>query len=335
MEEHVTHFSIFNIPMEAYDRVSSFISDQKKYHRGSFQRVSLLCDVIGMEYKSEFLEQIKKVLLRTAITPFYDMTYASDSVGVKSNALLCRFEVFFDVGSNFNNVDPHFQGCTISVDYEAILNGRRAKQDKEDNMGEHHHMHMPWEIRSNICYSVIPKITDVEVFDDGLITVKITFADGTHTTATCSENDDFDFEVGIGICIGKRALGSKFNSMVDKAVKLYTKTQEEKLKKSVEEIEELKRAIHKEQKRVERIKRREERERQETIDILAEAIKKAHETGGETEEAAVIQRFADKVSRDKAILKLREEGHSFADISRKVGCSAKTVTRVVRDKNKG
>lgn len=332
MAEPQTHFEIFNIPMSYYVDASSFI--EKERRSSSFRLVSSLCDVLHIDYRTEILRNIKPIFTLNILTRPFDMTYSSKSVLLRADAERDVFSIEFDVDSVYNSIKQEYEGRKVYFDYQHVANMRLAKKNKEDNMGEHYHMPTPWEIRNNVLFVTIPKITDVEVFDDGLITVKVTFEDGTHTTATCSENDDFDFEVGIGICIGKRALGSKFNSMVDKAVKLYTKTQEEKLKKSVEEIEALKRAIHKEQKRVERIKRREERERQETIDILAEAIKKAHETGGETEEAAVIQRFADKVSRDKAILKLREEGHSFADISRKVGCSAKTVSRIVRDKNK-
>lgn len=49
--------------------------------------------------------------------------------------------------------------------------------------------------------------------------------DGTKTRATCGENDEFDIQVGISVCLGKRIFGKKIlEKMANNAQVQYPKT---------------------------------------------------------------------------------------------------------------
>lgn len=63
----------------------------------------------------------------------------------------------------------------------------------------------------------LPAVKKVEVYNNRV--VKVTFIDDTFTKSICSENDNFDLDVGITICALKRLLGT--NS--DDATKQYNK----------------------------------------------------------------------------------------------------------------
>lgn len=189
----------------------------------------------------------------------------------------------------------------------------------------------------------VPAIMKVELFEDGLATIKVTFVDDSSTTATCSVNDEFDFDVGVGICIAKRALGNQFNKLIEKAGKIYEKQILEEHKKSMEEAEKAKREKRKAEKRLKKIARREEEWRQEQIDILAAAIKKAREETGSEEvthkdvfkiAAHMVKQSHERDERNKKILELHEAGKRNAEIAREVGVSKTTVGRVLRDSNK-
>lgn len=63
-------------------------------------------------------------------------------------------------------------------------------------------------------------ISDVQTYNDRV--VKVTFADGTFTKSVCSENDKFDLDVGITICLVKRMMAGdhpeeatkKYNNLI-------------------------------------------------------------------------------------------------------------------------
>lgn len=50
----------------------------------------------------------------------------------------------------------------------------------------------------------IPMVSRVDTYNNKV--VKVTFMDGTFTKAVCSENDEFNLDVGISICLTKRML---------------------------------------------------------------------------------------------------------------------------------
>ena len=189
----------------------------------------------------------------------------------------------------------------------------------------------------------VPDILKVEFFDQGLPTIKVTFFDGTHTTATCKENDVFDFDVGLGICLAKRAVGPKFNRMIEKAHKLYIRQKEAKLKAAMEHEEKAKREIRKAQKKVQKTARKEAEWRQEQIDILAQAIKKAREDSGSEEvthkdvfkiAASMIKKADDRKDRNKKILELRAQGKTYKEIAKELHVSKSTIGEVIREANK-
>ena len=189
----------------------------------------------------------------------------------------------------------------------------------------------------------LPDISDIEVFDTGLKTIKITFDDGTSTTATCSQNDIFDLDTGIGVCLAKRAIYGNFNGLVAKAVKIYNR----KLDAEEREVRERSAAIAREKKKAEkrlaRINRRYKREKAEAIDIIAEAIKTSLTSDGIVDiEGSVLKMATDSVKKMvkehkcahiNDILELKEQGMTNKAIAEKLGISESSVRKVVRNEN--
>lgn len=66
-------------------------------------------------------------------------------------------------------------------------------------------------------------VTKVRTFGNPVNTVKLEFNDGTSSTAVCSENDEFNLDVGIGLCIAKRVIGPDFINAITRAKKLYVR----------------------------------------------------------------------------------------------------------------
>ena len=115
-------------------------------------------------------------------------------------------------------------------------------------------------------------IVDVRVYDK---TVVVIFADKTKTSAVLDEVDTFTVEQGISVCITKKLLGddgnSLYNKLVTRALKVIKrkqKAEEAAVKKKEEEkkAREIKKA---------RAERRKAKKREESINIQAEAIKRA------------------------------------------------------------
>jgi hypothetical protein len=119
---------------------------------------------------------------------------------------------------------------------------------------------------------LIPDITDVRVYDN---TVVVKFADRTKTSAVLDSEDTFSLEQGISICITKKLLGedgsSLYNKLITRALKVIKrkhKAEEDaaKKKEADNKARELKKA---------RSERRKAKKREESINIQAEAIKRA------------------------------------------------------------
>ena len=87
--------------------------------------------------------------------------------------------------------------------------------------------------------------------------MKVTFADGTLTRAVCSENDNFDLDVGITICILKRLLGKNghkiYNDLIRDAHKTLDLQAQEAERIRAEKIREAARRRKAEEKRKEKI----------------------------------------------------------------------------------
>jgi hypothetical protein len=115
-------------------------------------------------------------------------------------------------------------------------------------------------------------IVDVRVYDK---TVVVIFADKTKTSAVLDEVDTFTVEQGISVCITKKLLGedggSLYNKLITRALKVIKRKQKAeddaaKKKEADKKARELKKA---------RAERRKAKKREESINIQAEAIKRA------------------------------------------------------------
>ena len=77
-----------------------------------------------------------------------------------------------------------------------------------------------------------PKPVKVETYNDRV--VKVTFEDGSFTKSVCSDNDTFDLDVGITICILKRAMGKDghklYNNMMRDIHKIMDENEKDKEK---------------------------------------------------------------------------------------------------------
>ena len=117
-------------------------------------------------------------------------------------------------------------------------------------------------------------MTNIQVFGN---TVKVTFSDGTSTTAVCSENDAFSLETGIGICIGKKVMGNDFLGSIRRGVKFYERIQKRdaKEKKDREELERIRK--NKIRKAIKHRQLRRERRINELAEAFVRAQKKREE----------------------------------------------------------
>ena len=95
----------------------------------------------------------------------------------------------------------------------------------------------------------LPKITNIEMYNDRV--VKVTFDDGSFTKSVCQENDVFDLDVGITICLIKKMLdagkgnGTRiYNDIIRDAHKLINDKENEKMAKKMEK-EKAKKKTHK------------------------------------------------------------------------------------------
>ena len=119
---------------------------------------------------------------------------------------------------------------------------------------------------------LMPDIKDVRVYDN---TVVVMFTDKTKTSAVLDSEDTFSLEQGISICLTKKLLGedghSIYNKLIEHGLKVIKHTKKateaaEKNKIAEKQARALKKA---------RSERRKEKKREETINMHAEAYKRA------------------------------------------------------------
>lgn len=141
---------------------------------------------------------------------------------------------------------------------------------------------------SKVCCSkdILPDIIDVSAIEsDGLPKVVIVkFADGTIQKAVLSNNDIWhsSLEQGISICITKKLLDMKagngssiYNKIVNRGVKIYSKSQKEKARKAEEEETQKKRDEKAAEKKRKKKQKREAEIRENQIEIQKEAYLRA------------------------------------------------------------
>jgi len=124
----------------------------------------------------------------------------------------------------------------------------------------------------------IPAVKKVETYNQRV--VKVTFIDDTFTKSVCSENDHFDIDVGIMICLLKRILGTNgddatrnYNKLMNQVHAVMEKNEKERLSRIEEE------KTLKAKKRKIELKRaaKKLKAKEEQIDIQKQAIIRAHQ----------------------------------------------------------
>lgn len=116
----------------------------------------------------------------------------------------------------------------------------------------------------------LPTVSKVETYSNRV--VKVTFIDGTFTKSVCSENDIFDIDVGITICMMKRMFGKDGNKVYNNMIRDIHKTMDLNEKKKLEE--KAIKAANRDKKQKFDAKKAEKKaaERQEQIDIQKTAM---------------------------------------------------------------
>lgn len=127
----------------------------------------------------------------------------------------------------------------------------------------------------------LPKIANIEMYNDRV--VKVTFDDGSFTKSVCQENDIFDLDVGITVCLMKKMLDSGkgdgtriYNDIIRDAHKLINDKENEKIEQQMEKEKQNKKKRKAQMKRqAKKLKAKEE-----AIDIQKQAFVRAlQETG--------------------------------------------------------
>lgn len=126
-------------------------------------------------------------------------------------------------------------------------------------------------------------VSNVEFFPPA---VKMTFEDGTVTTASAQEGDTFDPEMGMMMCINKYIWkGSGYNNFFRKWIKADDNKKAE-IQAQKEQTEKARMLAEKRRKKnAERIARKKAAEREEAIQIQAEAYRRAMLPSGNIKEA--------------------------------------------------
>ena len=124
--------------------------------------------------------------------------------------------------------------------------------------------------------NMVNQVTDVTVYNDRV--VKVTFADGSFTKAVCSENDIFDLDTGITVCLLKKVLGNESNDgtkVYNNLLRGIHNMMEQKEKAKEAERKAKIEAKEKRKKAKARKERRKQEARNDQIDTIAFAVQKA------------------------------------------------------------
>ena len=133
----------------------------------------------------------------------------------------------------------------------------------------------PWpKNQVDCCGGYLPGIVGIDTYNDRVVIIR--FFDGTFSKAVCAENDDFDLDTGISICLMKRMLDKdskkatrKYNQMIADAKKAEESRQ--KARKKAKEAEKERKL--KEQERQRKAKEKKARKQAEWRNNITEAIR--------------------------------------------------------------
>ena len=122
--------------------------------------------------------------------------------------------------------------------------------------------------------TIMPDIKDVKVHNK---TVLVTFADNTQTVAVLDNEDQFNLEQGISICITKKLLGQDGSSVYNKLIKRAFRVKKDN-EKAVEAAEKAKEEAKKRREAARiRHEKKQRKKRENTIEMYKEAIIRAIE----------------------------------------------------------
>lgn len=253
------------------ERAKKFLEEESKKHRYIVFN-DLLYGVGECPYFMERLDSYMRARHQerlcdgafNSLDQYYDIP--TMDISLSSNGLRLKIPYIYattaDVHDELKDVTAYcHEGSLVTVVY---------KEDVMMNKKAHYYTYTGVP-RSN--YKLIDKnitMTNIQIFGN---TVKVTFSDGTSTTAVCSENDTFSLETGIGICIGKKVMGNDFLGSIRRGVKLYERIQknEAKEKKDKEELERIRK------NKIRKAIRHRQLRRERRINELAEAFVRAQE----------------------------------------------------------
>lgn len=137
---------------------------------------------------------------------------------------------------------------------------------------------------------ILPAIEDVKIYNQN--TVVISFADGTKETARLSKEENFfDIERGISICIAKKLLSDKtdgngtsvYNKLVEYAVRFEARKRYQEATDYIEKMEREERLKMRRRKTQEKRKEKANARREEMIETQAEAYVRAMQKLKESE----------------------------------------------------
>lgn len=122
--------------------------------------------------------------------------------------------------------------------------------------------------------TIMPDIKDVKVYNN---TVMMIFVDDTKTVAVLDNEDKFNLEQGISICITKKLLGQDGSSIYNKLIKRALKLKKQKEKEATKAENDKKEAKRRKEKALARHMKKKAKRREEEIEMHKEAYIRAIE----------------------------------------------------------
>ena len=186
------------------------------------------------------------------------------------------------------NKEDNMMDCNLTIDWankypSNCINRSYTSNTTADMVSKHTHSSITGDLSATTTngQTKVPSKNKKNNFDFTIVDYKIinntvvivTFSDGTTEKAVCDENDTFDFEKAIEICVCKKKFGGskEYNNAIKKALKQVHSIDDKKKKES----EEQERIAHRKAKYAERQAKRKAKRRQEQINIQSEAFFKA------------------------------------------------------------
>lgn len=117
-------------------------------------------------------------------------------------------------------------------------------------------------------------VTDVIHHNDKVTIVK--FSDGTFTKSVCSDNDHFDPDVGITVCLCKKMLGgsTQYNNLIRRIRKSQEEKAEEKRKAAAEKVARRKKEAERQAKKAAKTKQAMDAYKNDISEAVVEALKR-------------------------------------------------------------